>query len=183
QGRPSERLDPEKRTAKRRARLALQFRHVLVPENKRAGHCPLAGLTRAREHERIGRIEPDGADQFHARGPRVVGSSHEGAPSSAASFLRATSALPRRRSSRSPLSSMSRRRPLSRGRGCRYSFATAPKPCYCQASVCTIRGRAKLSTSAPAVKSENPSSSCAATSGLSPGSPSPIDTVRIIAPN
>ena len=90
-------------------------------------------------------------------GPRVFGSSHDGAASSGTSFRRSTSTLPMRRTSKSPFSSMSRRSPLSRGRRCTYSFATAAKPYSCQASLCTIRCRAKLSTSAPDVRSVKPS--------------------------
>ena len=73
---------PRNAAAKRRARLAFELRRILVPEHERARHRPFAGLGRALEHERVGRIEPDGADQLHDRGPRVFGSSHDGAASS-----------------------------------------------------------------------------------------------------
>ena len=100
QRRPAERVDAEKRAAKGRARLAFQLRHILVPEHESARHRPFAGLGGALEHERVGRIEPDGAQQFHVFGPRVFGSSHDGAASSGMSFLRSTSTLPMRRTSK-----------------------------------------------------------------------------------
>ena len=48
-----------------------------IPEHEGAGHRPFARLGRALEHEGVGRIEPDGAQQLHLRGPPVSGSSHD----------------------------------------------------------------------------------------------------------
>ena len=87
---------PPIRRARRRAR-------TRTCRTDRAGWC--AAVSRARP-ARV-RIEPG------RRAERGI------------SFLRSTSTLPMRRTSRSPFSSMSRRTPLSRGRRCRYSFATA----------------------------------------------------------
>ena len=73
----------------------------------------------------IGRGDEKAADQaavdamrreLHRRGPPVAGSSHDGAASARTSERRSASAFPMRRTSRSPLSSMSRRSPFS---GCR----------------------------------------------------------------
>ena len=115
QRRPAERSNTEKAAAERRARLAFQCRRVAVPEGKGARHRPLARLGRLLEHESVRGIEADGAQQFHVRGPFVAGSNQDGAASFGKNFLRSISALPARRISRSPLSSMSRRRPFSIG--------------------------------------------------------------------
>ena len=119
QRRPAERLDAEKPAAERRARLALERVGIRVPERERARHRPFAGLGGPLEHERVGGIEPDGADQLHVRGPPLFGSSQDGTPSADASAMRCASVLPARRTSRSPVSSMSRRTPLSAGSRCR----------------------------------------------------------------
>ena len=53
-----------------------------VREHEGAGHRPFARLGRALEHERVRRIEPDGAQQLHwLVGPPVAGSSHDGCAS------------------------------------------------------------------------------------------------------
>ena len=65
QGRPAERSDAEKSAAERRARLALRASRIGVGEHERARHRPLARLRRALEHEGVGRIEPDGAQELH----------------------------------------------------------------------------------------------------------------------
>ena len=48
-------------------------RRIAVPEHERARHRPFAGLGGALEHERVRRIEPDGAQQLHLRGPPGLG--------------------------------------------------------------------------------------------------------------
>ena len=76
QRRPAERGDAEKARAERRARLAFERRRIVVGEHEGAGHRPFAGLRRLLEHERVGGVEPDGAEELHAGpyfGPRVVG--------------------------------------------------------------------------------------------------------------
>src|SRR5262249_50767084 len=109
---PAERLDAEKARAERRSRLAFELVGILVPERKSARHGPLAWLRSAFEHKGVGRIKPDGAQEFHLDfGAPVAGSSHEGIASIAPSLSRSTSTLPIRRTRRSPVSSMSRRTP------------------------------------------------------------------------
>ena len=73
---------PERKAARA---LPLQARHVHRREREGARHRPFAGLRRALEHERVGRVEPDGAQQLHERGPPVAGSSQEGVASASAS--------------------------------------------------------------------------------------------------
>ena len=118
-------------------------------EHERARHRPFAGLGRALEHEGVGRIEPDGAQQLHERGPprcRIE---------------------PRRRGERRQQSLRGRPRPcrcaapedrrcrrcaaaapFSRGRRCEIVLrdrARSRRPARRRS--CTIRWRAKLSTS------------------------------------
>ena len=114
QRRPAERCDAEKPARNAARALPSQRRRIVVPEHEGAGHRPFAGLRRMLEHEGVGRIEPDGAQQFHSRGPRVAGSSQDGVGERrhAASAARPRP-CPMRRTSRSPLSSMSRRTPVS----------------------------------------------------------------------
>ena len=113
QRRPAERVDAEKARAKRRARLAFQRRRIEVRERERPRDGPFAGLGGLLEHEGIGRIEPDGAQQLHVRGPPVAGSSHDGTASAAARSCRSGSFWPRHRTSRSPLRSSAGIAPFS----------------------------------------------------------------------
>ena len=50
----------------------------LFQNTKAPGHRPFARLGRLLEHERIGRIEPYGAQELHARGPSSAGSNQAG---------------------------------------------------------------------------------------------------------
>src|SRR5947209_7721363 len=93
---PAERLDAEECPAEGRSALAIELRHIVVPEHKCARDRPFAGLCGALEHKRVRGIKPDGAQQFHF-GPRVFGSSHEGTLDRSPSFLRSTSTVPMRR--------------------------------------------------------------------------------------
>src|SRR6516225_2824999 len=114
QRRPAERRDAEEPRPELRARLALQRARIRVPEYERAAHRPLAWLSRTMKDKRVGRIEPDGAKELHARGPPSAGSNHAGRASLGNNASRSTSAFAARRISKSPLSSISRRSPGSR---------------------------------------------------------------------
>src|SRR6185437_5216764 len=115
QRRPAERADAEEAAAKRRARLAFELARIAAPEDEGARHGPFAGLGGRFENERVRRVEPDSAQELHVRGPLLFGSNHDGSFSRGSKALRSTFADAMRRSSRSPLSSMSRRRPCCAG--------------------------------------------------------------------
>ena len=115
QRRPAERADAEKSAAERRCAPCLRAPPDRCPRTRKRRTPPIRRARPPLEHECIGRIEPDGAQQLHERGPLVSGSSQAGSASRGSSALRSTSILPMRRTSRSPLSSMSRRRPFSAG--------------------------------------------------------------------
>ena len=50
-----------------------QLGRIAIPERERARHRPFAGLRRHVEHERVGWIERDGAQELHSRGPPSFG--------------------------------------------------------------------------------------------------------------
>src|SRR3974377_2348016 len=183
QRRPTERGDAEEPGAEGGARLASQCCQIAIPEHEGPRHRPLTRLGRLFENEGVGGIKPYGAQQPHARGPRRAGSYQAGAAKRGNNCLRSTLALPMRRTNRSPLSSMSRRSPPSRGSHVRHLCATAPKPFSCQPSTATMKCRAKLSSTLSDIASVKPSSSSAVTSGLSPGPMELPGTVRILAQN
>src|SRR5207253_5617203 len=111
----AERRDPEEAAAEGDTRLAFERYRIKVEENEAARHRAFARLGRPLEDERVGRIEPDGAQQFHARGPPVWGSSQEGTASAVSRRCSFTSSLPLRRTKRSPTLSMVRSLPDSAG--------------------------------------------------------------------
>ena len=100
--------DPDALAGKPRAAFRSGF--LGVPS---LGWSTLVQIVDASEADRVGRIEPDGAQKLHRRGPPVAGSSHDGCASARASERRSAVAAAMRRRRRSPLSSMSRRTPLS----------------------------------------------------------------------
>ena len=73
QGRPAERIHAEKAGAERAAGLALQIVGLDIGKDKGARHRPFAGLGGVLEYKCIRRIEPDGAQEFHVRGPLRLG--------------------------------------------------------------------------------------------------------------
>src|SRR5262249_24721330 len=119
QGRPTERIDAEEAAAKGRARLADEPLRVDAKERESAGDCPFAGFGRLTEHEGVRRIEANGFDELHSRGPPVSASSHAVSASLAINGRRSTSLFGARRTRRSPLASISRRTPLSPGSHCK----------------------------------------------------------------
>ena len=147
-------------TPPRNAERALpsSFADVRVPEHERARHRPFAGLGGALEHERVGRIEPDGAQQLHVRGPRGLriepGRRGEQRHELPALDLDLAHAPHQQIAVLVDVAAQS----LCRAAGAA-GIPSRPraKPYSCQASLCTIRWRAKLSTSAPAVRSVKPS--------------------------
>ena len=91
QRRAAERAQSQKAGAECGARLALQACRVAMRKGEGARHGPFTGLRRLIENERIRRIEPDGAQQLHRRGPPVVGSSQDGMSSAGSNFRRVRS--------------------------------------------------------------------------------------------
>src|SRR5262245_3199178 len=113
QGRPAERGDAEKSRAKLRARFAFESGRIDAPECERAAHRPFARLGGAREHEGVGRVEPNGAQKLHLRGPPAIGSNQATFASAGSKVCRSTLAFAARLISKSPFSSISRRTPFS----------------------------------------------------------------------
>src|SRR5205085_3331786 len=107
--------DAKEAGAERNAGLALEARRIGAEEREAARHRPLARLGRVREHEGVGRIEPDGAQQLHPRGPAVAGSSQVGAASAGSKRCFLTVSLPICRTSKSPTPSIVRSVPASAG--------------------------------------------------------------------
>src|SRR5262249_23491701 len=105
QRRPAERGSAKESGPELRARLALKRTRIRIPERERAAYRPFARLGRATKDECVGRIEPDGAKEFHARGPPSAGSNHTTRASIGNNATRSTSAFAARRISKSPLSS------------------------------------------------------------------------------
>src|SRR5215472_1973999 len=78
QCRPAPGPHSEKTAAESRTLLAAQLGWVPITKSERARYRPIARLGRSVEHERVGWIERDGAQELHKRGPPSFGSSHEG---------------------------------------------------------------------------------------------------------
>src|SRR5437763_4386657 len=161
QRRPAPRPHPKKATAERRPILAGQPGRIAVVEPERARYGPVPRLGRRVEHERVGWIERDGAQELHRRGPPSFGSNHDGAASALTRSYRPVLAAPRLRVTRSPLSSMRRLTSRSRESLPKYSRPTPSNPSTCQVSTASIRCRAKLSVTWTAPASPNPSCSSA----------------------
>src|SRR5262249_48878886 len=111
---PAERGQAKKAAAKGGAPFAAKRIQIGVREHEGPRHRPLARIGDALEYERVRRVEPDGAQKLHLRGPPVAGSSHDGSASARRSERRsgppAFAAI--RRTMRSPFSAMSLRMPL-----------------------------------------------------------------------
>src|SRR6185503_35108 len=180
---PAERVDAEETRPEGRAPLSLEARHIHRREGEGARHRPFARLRRALEHEGVRRVEPDGAQELHERGPPVVGSSQDGVASASASEWRSGSALPRQRTSRSPSRASEGTAPFSSRRRSTYRRVTAASSPARQESRARIRWRAKLSTSRPEPASSKPSCSRAVAKGRSPTSSWLSATSRMDAPN
>src|SRR5262249_57501151 len=114
---PAERVDTEQYGAERRPRLAGKLLLFRREEHEAARHRPFTRARRRLEHERVRRIEANGAQELHNRGPRVSGSNH----ATSASFSTSTrrSPFPICRISTSPFSSMPWRTPGEVGSHCR----------------------------------------------------------------
>ena len=132
-------------------------------------HSP--GSAAALEHERVRRIEPDGAQQFHTRGPpcRRIEPGRRGKRGHERRAARC-SGLPTRRTSRSPFSSMSRRS-AALGREPREIVlrdrAESRTPARRRSAPSDDARSSPTSSAAPA--SSKPSSSSAVDSGSQPG--------------
>ena len=70
---------PRKPLRKAERSLPVSLAGIPVAEAERARHGPVAGFRRHVEHERVGWIKRDGAQELHRRGPPSFGSSQEGA--------------------------------------------------------------------------------------------------------
>ena len=154
-------------------------------EDEGARHRPFAGLGGALEYECVRGIEPDGAQAASRARPSASADRARTASRSAGNELcRSASALPMPPhqqiavlvdvAAHAFLGGKPRQIVLARRRA---------KPCSCQASIATMRWRAKPRPGGRRRRPSKPSSSSAADSGRKPASPSAIDTVRIMAPN
>ena len=115
QRRPAERLHAEEAAAEGGAWRSIERGRVGMAEHEGARDRPFARLSRTIEHECVGRIEADGAQELHRRGPPLSGSSQDATVSAPTSARRSGWPPPVRRTRRSPLASMSRRMPRSAG--------------------------------------------------------------------
>src|SRR5687767_834347 len=78
QRRPAERRNAKQPGAESRALLAFEFGRILVPEHEGAWHRPFARLSGLLKDESVRRIEADGTQQFHRRGPPRLASYQDG---------------------------------------------------------------------------------------------------------
>src|SRR6185437_6673212 len=157
QGRPAPGLHSEEAAAERRTILAVQLRRIPIAKAERTRHRPIARLSRHVEHERIGRIERNGAQELHTRSPPGFGSNQEGEAKASRRSRRTVLFVPIRRTRRSPLSSITRVVCGSRASRLRNWRAMMLKPSTCQASLASIRCLAKLSMICIAPASPKPS--------------------------
>jgi hypothetical protein len=113
--RPCERTVAEKAAAERRTFLADERGKINAVKRKSGRDRPLPRFGGDWEYEGVRRIEPDGTQEFHSRGPPLCGSSHDGAASFGPGQWCSTG-LPTRVTSNSPLSPMSWHTPALRSR-------------------------------------------------------------------